>query len=348
MLFSVEYDAGDSITFYVVPDNFSATPTARVSSGGRVLLELQAEVVIDALLAAGRHSTGRCGFRISDAEIPGLAALDDVAIEEAETGLLVYRRPHALFAKKRVLHLSAGLLPLRTFNNALGAMFQHQMTQVELHGHETVNQLFLMNATESSYLSGRMLYRNYEHYIENRFETIVLIEDPYVAMAERLMVLAKLKDIQTPELILGRRDALVFEPAIEFAASVPLNDGRELRRAFRNPDEDVLAAFVDPFTRMLTTSSPGEMARENSVPKALDVLAQSAVVGLRDEAELFADTVAAYLGVSPSAIPAPHSLRHADEIARLLREEAKVQHLIEKDLEVHAATLGAFRKVAST
>jgi hypothetical protein len=297
---------------------------------------------------AGRHSTGRCGFRISDADVPGLAAMEDLAIEDAETGLLVYRRAHPLFLNKRVLHLSAGLLPLRVFNNALGAMFQHQMTQLELHGHETVNQLFLMVATDSSYLSGRMLYRNYEHYIENRFETIVLLEDPYVAMAERLMILAKLKDIQTPELILGRRDALVFEPAIEFAAGLALNDGRALKRAFRSPDDDVLAAFVDPFTRLLTTSSPGEMARENSVPKALDVLAEAAVVGLGGEAELFADTVAAHLGVSPSAVPAPHPLRHADEIARLLREEAKVQHLIEKDLEIYGATVAAFRKAAAS
>jgi hypothetical protein len=346
MMFSVERDLGDTIAFYIVPDNFSATPVARLMSEGRVLLEIEAESVIEALILAGRHSTGRCGFTVTAEHLAGLAGVEDLAIEDVETGILVYRRPNPRFVQKHVLHLSANLLPHRVFNNALGGLFQHQVTQVELHGHETVNQLFLLMCTTSSYLSGRLLYRNYEHYIEGKYETLVLVEDPYIAMAERLMVLSKIRNVQQPELILGRRDALVFEPAIEFAANLPLDDGKELRRAFRNASDDVLIAFIDPLTRMLTTASPGEMARENAVPQALDVLAGSAAVGVGGQTELFADTVAAHLGVNASEVPAPHMLRHADEIARLLREEAKVEQLIEKDLEVHAATVAAFRKAA--
>jgi hypothetical protein len=344
MLFSVEKDLGDSITFYIVPDGFSGTPSARLLSGGSTRLEIEANSVIEALVHAGRHGSGLCGFKVTADDLPDIDRLEDLAIEDAETGLLVYRRPHELYLKKRVLHLSGNLLPHRVFNNALGARFQHQMTQIELYGHETVNQLFLLNGIESSYLSGRMLYRNYEHDIEGKFDTILMIEDPYIAMAERLMVLAKVKDMRNPELVLGRRDAIIFEPAIEFAASLALNDGKELKRAFRNLPDEVSTAFVDPMVRLLTTTSPGEMARENSVPQALDVLAGSAVVGLGGQTELFADTVAAYLDISASAVPAPQTLRHADDIARLLRDEARVQHLIEKDLEIYAATVDAFRK----
>ncbi|MGL4242964.1 MAG: hypothetical protein ACRCTI_17765 [Beijerinckiaceae bacterium] len=161
------------------------------------------------------------------------------------------------------------------------------------------------------------------------------------------MVLSKLKSIQSPELILGERDALVFEPAIEFAASLALNDGKAMRKAFRSAPDDVLLAFIDPLTRLLTTASPGEMVRESSVPQALDVLASAAVVGVGSSPELYADTVAAYLGVDASVVPAPQQLRHTSEVAQLLREEAKVQHLIEKDLEVYAATIAAFAKADS-
>ncbi|MGL4242266.1 MAG: hypothetical protein ACRCTI_14245, partial [Beijerinckiaceae bacterium] len=92
MLFSLDTDFGDTVTFYIVPDNFSATPSARISSGDQVVLEIEADGVIDALVLAGRHSTGRCGFTLTNDILPNLGSLDDLAIEDVETGILVYRR----------------------------------------------------------------------------------------------------------------------------------------------------------------------------------------------------------------------------------------------------------------
>lgn len=342
MLFNVETDSGDRIVLYLVPDTYSAVPEIRVTSGGQTLLEMKANEKRDALVVAGRHETGQCGFSFDSTIIPDLASLDDLAILDMDTSLLIYRRRPAQYIPKKVLNLSASLFPPQAFDAQLRSHFHYAATQIESHGHETVSQLFLLNEVDSVYLSGRILYKNYAMYIDNGFSVFMCLDDPYFALAERLLVLAKVGQMGNPEPILGRRDAFMLQGAMEFAGNLPLADGKALRRALRSLPPEIATAFVDPVVRLLTTNAPNEMARNGSVAWALDTLASCTVTGIRSEADLYVDMIADCLGLSRDSIPVVGHFPAITELAQVLREEANAEHLIEKDLELYSFVESAF------
>jgi hypothetical protein len=345
MLFNVERDLGDTIVFYVVPDAFSAVPTVRLEDGDRLLAEVEANETRQALVSVGRHESGRCAFALDEDAVPGLADSADLFITDVATDMLIYRRPRPEHLQKRVLYLSAGLFPPRLMNAALQEHFQYPAVQMERFGHETVNQLFLLNDVTSVFLSGRIHYKAHEYAIENGFDLFVALDEPYMAMAERMIILAKIDKVRNPEMLLGERDAMTYRTAMEFVRELDMTDGKALRRAFRSIPDEAAFAFANPQVRLLTTLTPGEMARDNALPKALDVLSSAAVVGLSERADLFADTIAAHLGLQAGMVPTLPRFGGVEELARLLRDEARVEHLIEQDLALHRITESAFSKV---
>ena len=345
MLFNVESDSGDRVILYLVPDTYSAIPEIRVVSGGHTVLEMKANEKRDALVSAGRHETGQCGFSFGSDVLPDIASLADLAVYDTDTAVLIYKRRPAVFVPKKVLNLSSSLFPPQALDSHLRRHFHYAATQIESHGHETVSQLFLLNGAESVYLSGRILYKNYAVYLENGFSVFMCIDDPYFSLAERLLVLAKVGQTGNPEAILGRRDAFMLQGAMEFAGSLPMADGRALRRALRSLPPEIATAFVDPVVRLLTTNAPNEMSRNGSVAWALDTLASCAVTGIRSEADLYAESIADFLGIDRASVPIAGHFPAIAELARLLREEADVEHLIEKDLELYAFVEGAVSQV---
>jgi hypothetical protein len=153
-----------------------------------------------------------------------------------------------------------------------------------------------------------------------------------------------MEKVRNPEMLLGERDAMVLQPAMEFASSLDFADGKSLRRAFRNMPDEVAVALVNPQVRLLTASHPTEMARDNALPKALDVLAAAAAVGIAGSPDLFADTVAAFLGLDPAQVPTQPRFAGVEDVAKRLKEDAKVEHLIEHDLALYGTTELAFSK----
>lgn len=346
MLFNVESDSGDRIVLYLVPDTFSEVPAIRVTGGGVTVLEMKANEKRDALVVAGRHETGQCGFAFDSTVVPDLASLSDLAIYDLETSLLLYRRRPADPIVRKVLNLSTSLFPPQTFDSRLRPYFQYAATQIEAHGHETVSQLFLLKDIDSVYLSGRLLVKNYEYYLSDGFSVFMCLDDPYFSLAERLLVLAKVGQTGNPDAVLGRRDAFMLQGAMEFAGSLPMADGKALRRALRALPPEIATAFVDPVVRLLTTTAPNEMARNGAVAWALDTLATCSVVGTRAEGDLYADMVADFLALPRETVPTPGAFPAVAELAQLLREEADVEHLIEKDLELYSFVTNAFAQPA--
>lgn len=344
MLFNVESDTGDRIVLYLVPDTYSDVPAIRVTSGGVTVLEMKANEKRDSLVVAGRHETGQCGFSFDSMIIPDLASFTDLSIFDLDTSLMIYRRRPADPLPRKILNLSTSLFPPQTFDYRLRHYFQYAATQIETHGHETVSQLFLLKDIDSVYLSGRILYKNYQYYIDDGFSVFLCLDDPYFALAERLLVLAKVGQMGNPEAVLGRRDAFMLQGAMEFAGGLPMADGKALRRALRALPPEIATAFVDPVVRLLTTTVPNEMARNGAVAWALDTLASCAVVGIRESGDLYADMVADFLSLPRETIPTPGEFPRVDDLAKILREEAGVEHLIEKDLELYAYVANAFAR----
>ncbi len=113
MLFNIEVDEGTRIVGYLVPDTFSGSPWLRITDGQQELLALQCREERAALVAAGRHDTGRCGFTIDEAIISNLEQQVALEIYDQETNTLIYRRrPPSQVIQKRVLRLETHLFPL--------------------------------------------------------------------------------------------------------------------------------------------------------------------------------------------------------------------------------------------
>lgn len=342
MLFNIEVDSGECISGYVVPDTFSGVPAIRICANGEERCTLTANEMRQALVGAGRHETGQCGFSIDTQLVPDLPALTDLELFDAETNVLIYRRPNPTHIQKKLLRLETHLFPLWALDNAIASQFQYFGKGVENLGQETVMQLFLLNNIESVYLSGRILYKNFAYFIESGFQTLVVLQDPYEELAERLLVLSKIRKVGTTHL--GMRERTTLEPAMDFAESLPMQDEKALRRALRQMPENVAALLANPLVRQLTVGSPDEMPAGSAIASALDILANSALVGLRYQPTTFLSGFAELLVLDPATLPGLPKFATVAPLAQLLRQCGEVDMLLEKDMEVYHCVQSAFEK----
>lgn len=343
MLFNLESDSGDRVVWYIVPDSFGGEARAIICQDETPILSLKANEDRPAVVVAGRHETGRCGFSIDESQLPGLREITNLAIFEEESGLLVYRRPSSQYIEKKIVRLESHLYPLWRLDDALKRRFQHHFRGAEAFGRETVTQLLLLDQIASSYLSGRILYRNYAYFIEAGFDVYTILQDPYLELAERLLVLSRVR--QAGLQLLGERDAMVFEPAINFAANLPFDDDKALKRAFKGIPSDAAQRLANPLVRQLTTSTPDEMPPGGAIASALDALSSFKLIGFRHEPEIAQTALREWLDLEAEAIPLVQGFRLTSSVARVLRESRSLDGLIELDLEVYHHLAEASRLV---
>ena len=342
MLFNVEIDSGDYLSGYLVCDGFDEVARLIVSNDGATVYEGSADLLRVPLVAAGRHSTGQCGFEIGEASVPGLAAMQDLAIHDAATGTLVYRRRKAHHLARRIFRLETHLFPLWRLDGALNAKFQYAANRIEAAGRETTTQMFLLNHVDSVYLSGRLLYRSFAYQIEGHFDVVFTMHHPYEELAERLIVLAQVKT--SGSAILGLRENMSLESTMAFAQSLPLDDETRLRRALLDMPQGVARVLANPVTRQLTTSAPEEMPAKSAVSRALSTLSGFAVVGLRRAPQAFDAAISELCGLEAPAPPTP-PLPGVAALARMLKRCREADWLIEHDLALYAHVADAWRKV---
>jgi hypothetical protein len=341
MLFNLEADMGDTIVLYFVPDSAAGAPTIVARSNGEDVLSLSANETRQALVEAGRHQTGECGFRIRS---PGLAGMADLELYDADTNLLIYRRPSERRLRKKILRIETHLFPLWRLDDALKSKFQYFARGIDALGRETTTQLFLLNQVDSVFLSGRILFAAYRHYVDSNFDTIFVMHHPYEEMAERLLVLGQIKKLGADAL--GVRDSMSLRSTIEFAQSLPVHDEEALRKALHKMPGSVAHALSNPVVRQLTARAPDEMPPGRAVSTALDVLASFAIVGLRRQPEPVLRAIAEMTGCDPAELPELNKFRSVGSLARALKRSRIVEPLLEKDLELYGHVAHAFKKLA--
>jgi len=335
VLFNVEIDQGNRIVGYLVPDSFSGSPSLRISDGQRDLLILPCQEERAALVAAGRHSNGRCGFTIDDSVIANLAQQEKLELYDQATNILIYRRrPPSQIIQKRIFRLETHLIPLWRLDDKIEQFFQYFHKGIERHGGETTTQVFLLNNSSSLYLSGRLTFRTYEHYINETFNCITLLRDPFVELAERLLALKLVRKMTKDVQLLGERDLIVFGPAIEFAESLE-GDQKSLHRAFATMPAGAIANLSNPLTRQLAARTLEEVPAKGAIAAALRTLSGFSIVGLRERQDLFLAQLADLLGIRVDLLPAMADFSRTVELSDRLRRVPEVQVLIEQDLEVY-------------
>lgn len=333
MLFNVERDEGSRIVGYLVPDDFSGVPSVRVTEGDKELLVFPCNEDRPALVAAGRHATGRCGFTVDETMIEGLMQKERLELSDNETKLSIYRRrPAAQILQKRVFRLETHLFPLWHLDEQISRRFQHFHKGIERHGRETTTQLFLLNNATSVYLSGRLIFKAYENYASENYACVALLRDPYTELAERLLTLKHARKIGHD--LLGARDLMAYDAAIAFAETIE-NDARALRRAFGMMPKMAVANFANPLTRQLAARTADEAPQKGALAAALEVLSSFAVVGLREDQDFFLEEFANLLGVDPQALPEIPEFAQTAELSANLKQLPEAEVLVEQDLEIY-------------
>jgi hypothetical protein len=332
MHFNIEFDEGSRIQGYLVPDSAVKIGSLRITDGKRDLAVMPCNQDRPILVTVGRHETGRCGFVIDQSIIPDLPEQKSLEIYDQETNLRIYRRRSpSEVVQKKVWRVETHLFPLWGLDDALEPHFQYFHKGIERHGRETTIQFFQLHESNSIYLSGRLLFKQYENYVSGVFNSIALIHEPYMELAERLLTLKHVHKFSKE--IMGERDAMIFNPAIKFAEAIELDEAK-LHRSFASMPKDVIANLANPLTRQFSTSMLDEMPTRRSVPTALRSLASFAVLGVREHQGLFLQQVSELLG-TPVDLSAAPQLGKIAELARMLRQIPEAGVLIERDLEVY-------------
>src|SRR5262249_8691481 len=148
------------------------------------------------------------------------------------------RRLPSQVTQKRIFRLETHLFPLWRLDEGLERHFQYFHKGIERYGRETTTQLFLLNNSTSLYLSGRLIFKTYEYYINETFNCIALLHNPYIELAERLMALKVIRRFGRE--LLGERDLIAYGPAIAFAETIE-HDEKALHRAFAKMSKAVIA-----------------------------------------------------------------------------------------------------------
>ncbi|TXL75669.1 hypothetical protein FHP25_13530 [Vineibacter terrae] len=344
MLFNIEVDHGHVVTGYFVPDRFTGTSVIRIEGSGIEPLTFECNETRQSLVMAGRHETGWCGFRLDQDLIPGLAEMQDLELYDPETGVVLYRRrPAESIIKQKLFRLETHLEPLSRLDDALDGSFRFFYKGMEQFGRETTTQIFLLDHADSIYASGRLLYKQYEYFLEDRgFRPICLLRNPYDELAERLLILSRAGNGDAD--MLGARDSMSLEAAIEFAASIDLSDEKQLRRAFRTMSAEDAFTFADPLVRALGARTPDETPQDSTMAGALEVLSNCAVVGLREYPNLFLEGLGAQLGLEAKKLPPVQEPPEVLRLGQILRDIKPVKSLIEHDLELYDHVRAAMEK----
>jgi hypothetical protein len=345
MLFNIEKDEGSRIVGYLVPDSFSTTPSLRITDGGRDLLTLPCQEERPALVFAGRHSTGQCGFIIDETMIADLSRREALELYDKETNFLIYRRRPKVI-QKRIFRLETHLVPLWALDDSLDSHFQHYHKGIERHGRETATQVFMLNESASLYLSGRLLFKTYENYINETFSCIALLRDPFMELAERLLALKLVRRLPEGSQLLDARDMLSFAAAIDFAEAMG-SDEKQIHRAFETMPKAAIASFANPVTRQLAARTPDEAPTKGAIATALETLSTFAVVGLREGQDLFLAQFANLLGVSEDSLPVLPEFSQTSKLCEVLKRVPEVELLIERDLEVYHSVKSAIETALS-
>ena len=331
MLFNLEYDRGNVIEGYLIPDGFSDKPQIRISDTDGDLMILPCDQLKQAVIDSGRHEDGYVGFRLDTTIMPDLMERTSLMIHDAKSGLLIYRRPQVSNTiPLKIVRLETQLLPMVKFDYYCGRNFQYELSSVERFGHETTLQAFHLNAIQSIYLSGRLLMRNYEEFLDKGFKAIVLLTDPYYELALRIFLLKRMAKTQIS--FFGDRDKIILAPAAEHFAEVSLENEASLKTALKKAPQSVRNVLVSPVTRQLATTIPEQTVTRGDVATAIDLLSRFAIVGFDTDSLYFQQALSELIGISVDDFPLPPRHSTLEDVAARLRSLHIAELMLEEDL----------------
>jgi hypothetical protein len=344
MIFNIYHDSGDRVCGTVIPDTYSAICHVRVSAKGGEVATFPTNELNQGARNMGLHETGLVNFSITEEKLPGLSTFEDLELREADSDLLLYRRLQPGMITQKILRLETQLLPLWRLDEAVKHRFQQYYREIEALGRSGTTQIFHLSQ-DSIYASGRILIKNFMFCVDNGFKFIALVRDPYEELAERLLVMNKIENGQINPF--GERELMNLREAIDYSASLPIDNARAFSRALRRMPMAVAMSLANPLVRQFSTSTLDEQPSQGGVAAALDVLAQSALVGLRTESEEFAIAFGELLGLDLANVSLFPGFPKVTELAEIIRLSGCCDTILEKDLELYGYVLESRRRAGT-
>ena len=231
---------------------------------------------------------------LDETNFPDLAEADDLEIRDVATAIPIYRRgaPFAVQAGA-FFRLETQVRPLRAVDAAFERCIASSYAGLERFSLETITQIFCLDR-HAIYVSGRVNYRSIEAQLADGFRLATVLQDPYVELAERLIMLRG--DASAIDARLGPREAAAFAPAAAFARALDRADSGGLKQAFRHVPHDVAFALGNPLLRQLASHPSSSAVESRSLSAALNLLAQFDVVGLHDSSAVCAEAFGEWCG----------------------------------------------------
>ncbi|MFD0938369.1 hypothetical protein [Methylobacterium trifolii] len=344
MRFFIDFDNGDLIRGWIVPDNPLAISRVVVAVDGRRMAEIPAAIVDEAFKRNGWHSTGQCTFELTDGTVPGLSDLRRLELYDADTNVMIYRRvPRDGLVMQRVLLLNTGIHPETVIQGTLFRHFQQSYFGLHRMSDEILTSIFASQAMPSSLLSGSIVVPRYESlFTPDLMLTTILLHDPHVEMATRMLWLrARAQAAADPARSwrVGRH----AESAL-FAEDCDFTDVKSLKRFFKMLPEAAYHLLYNPLTRQLGTRLPDDRVHPGNSIVAIEILARVGIVGHRDYFEAFVSTLLDRLGID-EAVPAPTPIpSEALALAERLRSVKAVADMLVFDIAMSDAVRGSVAK----
>jgi hypothetical protein len=342
MLFAIDSDLGVSISGWLAPDNPSEVPRLIIQADDGDPVEMQANQMRQDILDAGLHGVGQVGFVIDESIVPGLGSAETVELIDATSRICIYARSTSdRFVKKKLFLFDGSLVSNRSIINQINKRFASRHNYVERYGYDTLSNIIYSFGSRSVFLSGRPQYmRHINNLRTGEFIVTALLNDPFEELAERLLVLNLISKSNASDLLAGVTSGL--EPAIDFAATIALDDRKALAKAFRALGGEQRQALANPTTRMLACALD-EKADRRHVSVALEQLAQMELVGTRAKIAEFAHILGDLVGVELVPNPQVENLRSAAKLAEDLARIPAVVDLLEHDLALYSFAEEAVR-----
>lgn len=331
MLFNVEIETEDLIRGYFVPDGFSTEPVLAVVADGHQVFHGPCQHVVQGIIDAGRHETGRVGFVLDKTAIAGLAQAEILHIYDAQTGFLIYQRNHPhLYVQRRVFRLETALFSAAPYFTQLQPYFAHALSHIETYGQETVTQAFHLKNYPSMYFEGRFNMKAYQNFLETEIFSIISLLDPYLNLANTIAFLIYADDPMLDAIDI--RELRALAPALQYFTGCNPQAG-SFARTIRRAPKPVLQALTSPLTGLLANNTPGDIVvAQTALPKALETLSQFSVI-LRAQTHQTAQAqIAQELALGDFELPQMEFTPEILALRDLLRGCSNIELALESDL----------------
>lgn len=331
MYFNITADHGHEVHGYLIPDGFSVSPRVVVRADDITYGPFNCDVFLSGPYEHKHHETGIVGFVVTQEHIPELNAETDIEVSDADTGLTFYRRFRPdIHVPKRVFRLETCFVPHSELDQSLKPYFQFHASEVDQYGSETVRQMLEIHQQSSVYVSGKVLLKPMQTYLNSDIVRIVSLRDPFYELAVRLVVLAKSQK-QSFQFI-SKRDEMILKPVMDYFADTDFKDPQNLEAKINTAPKEVLQLLDSPFIHQLLASNPTERVPRDALSKALDALSQFSLIDPDENDDLFLVQIAEYLSIPQENLRFLSNRTAFKLLADRLRDIPTCQHMLEKDL----------------